>query len=85
MKVKRAAEKRGVCVFDMREGDVGEIVEWSSFRGDYIGLVVCRTSSFLHEIGGRGANWPDFFNETRNEGCRVELLKPGDSIVFTEE
>lgn len=71
------AKPTTVAFCDMGPSDVGEVTEG---HDDHIGMIVTRNGNQLSEVGGRRfCATPDLA-----EG-RVELMRPGDKLVFTEE
>ncbi len=79
-KLVKAVQVEGILASDMEPGEIGTITAWG--ETDYIGEVVKRCGRCLFSITS-DEHWIDFFNGHAQEGCCVELLKSGDSIVIT--
>ena len=71
-------ENVGLAVSEMRDGDIGVVIEWENCMRN-VGVVVQRCASSLIVIGARsGASFPHATDA--DCGCRVRLLSPGDTI-----
>lgn len=90
MSVKLVTEEslRGICVNDMKDGQVGVILAWKCGKGRFVGRVVQRhgydQGASLIFIGEpRGISLVTIF-ATRYEKCRVRLLEAPERIEIVE-
>ena len=82
LKLQEGYSKDTICVDDMQDGDVGIIKAWAS--SGYVGRIVQRHANDLVTLGIRsGEGWRGMFNagKSRNEACRVRLLKEGETLI----
>lgn len=77
-------ENLGIAVNEMKDGDIGIIVQWQS--GFYLNQIVQRCGESLISIGKPQYNsWPKLFKSDADfEKLRVRLLKAGDTIEVTD-
>ena len=82
--IKNAQE--GTSVFDMIDGDIGQIILWDGLKESYIGTIIQRYNNALVVIGkDYGSSWPDLLKSGRDtnssrEKFMVELLPKGTQI-----
>jgi hypothetical protein len=69
-----------IPVCEMKDGQVGVITEWVGLS-KYLGIIVQRYEDTIIPIGRNSeASW--LLRAT--SGCRVRILKPGETIEITE-
>jgi len=83
IKLVKKEELEGIWAGDMKDGDVAEIVAWSTTK--YIGDIVQRYGCFLIAIG-YAHGWGRVFGYDHkrcilSDGCRVRLLKEGETLI----
>lgn len=78
----RGVAPEGVPITKMECGDLGEILMWSgNVATPYRGQVVQRNQNRIITIGEPdGKSFSSVLNTAPNEGCRVRILRPGDTI-----
>jgi len=70
-----------ICVFDMEDGEIGEITMWD-YTPENAGMVVQRYADLLICLGGEsGKSYTTIF-DYRQENCRVRILKSGEELVL---
>lgn len=85
VKLVDEAHLPGICVNDMRDGQMGVVVAWKALcQALAMGRIVQRDGSDaaarLIAIGEpQNLGWLHIF-ETRHEDCRVRLLEPPERI-----
>jgi len=83
MRVKLHTKSKFLCVRDLKDGQLAEIVE-----GDYKGKVVQRVGDALISIGeGYGDSWSTIFREKVDIGSimfKVRILESGEIITVTD-
>ena len=68
-----------INMHDMKDGDIGEIVEWPI--SSYTGRIVQRYKQYLLCVGRPSEyGWGTLFNTDRDESCRVRILQPGELL-----
>lgn len=75
-----------ISIFDMEDGQIGEIVTWGGGKSEYSGRIIQRHSEKLISLGlPSGKSWPHLlhsdYNRAEKQNYLVRLLQPGDSIV----
>ena len=75
-----------VLARDMKAGDIGRIVDdeiYNTYAGMVVQAVAVNAKLGLVEVGGSGKYW---WNDLKKLGdnFKVELLKSGDTLKFTE-
>ena len=83
LKLKPEIIDETICVSDMKDGDVAIITNWIACRDLYVGRIVQRYQNFLLTVGASSINgWGEYFSSTHDKsGCKVRLLKKGDTLV----
>ena len=88
MKVVLESESQnGIRSIDMKDGQIGVIVDWNTFPG-YLGKIVQRFGPDLITLGaGEQKGWKDYFNQTgdNEEAYRVVILSPGTILRIVED
>lgn len=79
VKLRKEEQRPGICMHDMKDGDIGEIVSWD--HKFYIGRIVQRCGQYLISVGlSSGNGWGEVFNTPRKENRRVRILEPGEVL-----
>ena len=75
----------GIPVQNMKDGELAEIISWGSYTEERKGIVIQRVEGKLIRIGKPvGKSWSAILNSNQT-GCRVRLLKAGETIRLVEE
>ena len=79
VKLRKEEQKPGICVYDMKDGDIGEIVDWPIEQ--YIGRIVQRYKNCLLIVGQDSRKgWSEIFDRPHDNHCRIRLLQPGEML-----
>ena len=81
MKVKYGCLE--LSIYDMKDGDIGVIVEWFGSRiRNEVGLVVQRYGNILVVLGkGSGSSYPSILKE-KKDGFLVNILRSNDCLIL---
>ena len=79
VKLRKEEQRPGICMHAMRDGDIGEIVDWPI--PSYIGRIVQRYKSHLLTVGRPSEEgWGDIYNLPYSNKRRVRILEPGEVL-----
>jgi hypothetical protein len=82
--IKKEVPPPGINVYDMKCGQLGEVVAWQG-NGTPIGLVVQRVDNQLIVLGQHwGSSYGPISNFRDRNDLRVRLLQPGETITVTQ-
>ena len=73
-----------ICVSDMKDGQLAEVVKWGGSEHAYVGWTIHRCGNRLNMIGRHCGYSLGIIFEERHEDCRVRLLRPGELIEVVE-
>lgn len=77
-----SSSTKSIYVLDMKDGQIAEIVSWSSSY-KHIGRIVQRYKNNLICIGLQNeSGWTDVFFAELPKECRVRILEKGEKIVI---
>jgi hypothetical protein len=81
IKLVKKEKPKGIWVGDMKDGDVGIIVDWTVAM--CLDEIVQRYHNNLVGVGMSGGNgWSNLFiNDDLSTNCRVRLLEKGDILI----
>ena len=82
--LNKKEELSGIHVNDMEDGQIAEIVSWTSH--DYKGRIVQRYRDTLLTVGERSDHgWEGYFRGGRfHTNCHVRLLEPEETLTIKE-
>lgn len=75
----------GICPSEMKDGDVGVIISWSSCEDENRGRIVQRVGNSLQTIGGcEGECWgARVLTPEDSPDCLVRVFQKGETISIT--
>lgn len=81
VRLRNSVLPKSVRIDRMRDGDIGEIVQWGG-DSSALGRLVQRYKDVLVRLGkSSGNSWPDFIKSDQPKGeYRVRILQPGEMI-----